>query len=595
MWTGQKMHLSSGLRVSVGQVTDKGIKGQNEDSVGYYIPEEPVLTIKGLVSIVADGVSSAEAGKEASETCVKNFLSDYFSTPDSWTVKTSAQRILTALNRWLYGQGIDFPTAERGYISTMSAMVIKSRTAHIFHIGDSRVYRLRNGVFDQLTRDHSAKVSKNSTYLTRAMGMDVTLDVDYYQEEVCKGDLFFLSTDGIHDFISHHELMRILNDELKQEKADWYACCERMVAFALQNNSDDNLSCQIIRIEALPDPNTEDTHVKLSELPFPPVLSPSMIIEGYKVLAELHASSRSHVYLVENTGDGNTEGEEVNRQKKYVMKTPSAKYDANMAFKERFVMAPWIAGRIDCKHVVKLFTSERQQSCLYYLGEYVEGQTLSAWMQENPKPGIDRIVNIVSQLIKAARALHRKEILHQDIKPENIMIGGADHVTLIDFGSCSIAGIAEIDVVLGRDAVPCASRYGAPEYKLQRRSSLKSDMFSIALVCYEMLTGQLPYGEKFDNCQSSTDFYRLNYQPAREFNPMVPQWMDGALEKAMQISPELRYDALSEFFYDLEHPNPVFMEKSHIPLAKRNPLRFWQGASAVLIVFQMLTLWLWLT
>ncbi|WP_156491501.1 PP2C family serine/threonine-protein phosphatase, partial [Oleiphilus sp. HI0123] len=286
------MHLESGLRTSAGQISVKGLKHQNEDSVGIYVPKEPLLTVKGMVAIVADGVSSAEAGKEASETCVKNFISDFFSTPDSWTVKNSAQKVLTALNRWLYGQGVGYLQAEHGYISTMSTLVIKSRVAHIFHIGDSRVYRLRGNNFEQLTHDHSARVSKDSTYLTRAMGMDLMLDVDYYSEDVESGDIFFLSTDGIHDFINDKRIKEVIAKAVDCKSDEFTGLCESLVDIALENGSDDNLSCQIVRVDALPCPNAEDAYVKLSDLPFPPELSPGMSIDGYHVIKELHASNR---------------------------------------------------------------------------------------------------------------------------------------------------------------------------------------------------------------------------------------------------------------------------------------------------------------
>lgn len=579
------MHLESGLNVSVAQMTEKGKKEQNEDAVGFLIPKEPTLTSKGMVALIADGVSSAEAGKEASETCVKNFLSDYFSTPDSWSVKNSAQRILTALNRWLYGQGLSYLVAERGYISTLSVLIIKSQTAHIFHIGDSRIYRLRDGDFEQLTHDHCARVSKDSTYLTRAMGMDVMLDVDYYSEEVRQGDVFFLSTDGIHDFIPRSRIKQML----LEQGQDQSACCDALVKEALENGSDDNLSCQILHVDSLPDPNADDAYTKLSELPFPPPLSKGMKLDEFKVVEEIHASNRSQVYRVSHIETG----------KSYVMKTPSENYDDDLAYIERFVLEPWIGRRIESEHVVKVYEHEVPQKFLYYVCDDVPGQTLSRWMAENPKPSVDRVLKIVNQLVKAARAMHRKETLHQDIKPDNIIIsqteGGDDHATLIDFGSCHVAGLAEIDAGFQRDIALGTETYGAPEYKLGRKSTLKSDMFSIAVVMYEMLTGKHPYGaEAFEEAQSTNQFYRLKYHPARDYNPMVPVWMDGALKKALQISPEPRYEALSEFVYDLEHPNADFMDKSHVPLAKRNPLRFWQGLSGVLFLLQLITLWAWL-
>lgn len=576
------MYQDSGLRVEVGQCSAQGKKEANEDALGHHVPAEPALSSKGIVALIADGVSSAEAGKEASETCVKNFLGDYFSTPDSWSVKLSAQRILTALNRWLYGQGTSFLQAERGYISTLSVLVIKSRTAHLFHIGDSRIYRLRNGELEQITNDHSARVSKDSTYLTRAMGMDLMLDVDYYSADVEEGDVFFLSTDGVHDFVSD----RLLRDTLTELRSDTELSevCEQLTHQALLNQSDDNLSCQIVRVLSLPSANAEDTFRKLSELPFPPPLSIGMKLDGYEVVDELHASTRSQVYLVQDQVDG----------QQYVMKTPSLNFDDDLPYIERFVLEPWIGGRIDNPHVVSLRNRNQKQSCLYYLCDYVEGETLGQWMVRHPNSSIEKSLDIIKQVIKGLRAMHRKETLHQDIKPDNIMLTHAEQAVIIDFGSCHVAGIAEIEPGFVRDVVLGTDTYGAPEYKLGRKSSTRSDQFSVAVVLFEMLTGSQPYGEKFETCQSSTDFHRLSYRSARDLNPMVPVWMDGALKKALSVSPELRYESFSEFLYDLEHPNSEFLEKSYVPLSQRNPLKFWQGLSAFLALVQLFTLWLWL-
>jgi serine/threonine protein phosphatase PrpC len=167
------------LGLSVGQHSVAGCKAQNEDAIGIRIPNGKLLASKGAAAVIADGVSAAEAGREASETCVSNFLSDYFSTPDVWTVKKSAQQVLTALNRWLYGRGQGYGDNQKGYVTTMSTLVFKSHTAHMFHIGDSRIYRLRDGELEQLTKDHATPISDHQTYLTRAVGLDVRLDVDY--------------------------------------------------------------------------------------------------------------------------------------------------------------------------------------------------------------------------------------------------------------------------------------------------------------------------------------------------------------------------------------------------------------------------------
>ena len=166
------------LRVTAGQATSAGTKPDNEDCMGLCVPEGLPLTMKGVAAVIADGVSSAEAGREASESCVQSFLADYYSTPEVWTVQTSAKAVLTALNRWLYGKSHG-AAAHRGYVSTLSALILKSRTAHILHIGDTRIHLLRDGQLDALTTDHATVITERETYLSRAMGMDVRLEVDY--------------------------------------------------------------------------------------------------------------------------------------------------------------------------------------------------------------------------------------------------------------------------------------------------------------------------------------------------------------------------------------------------------------------------------
>ncbi|WP_250656904.1 bifunctional protein-serine/threonine kinase/phosphatase [Alkalimarinus coralli] len=574
------MHLSSRLNAAIGQATDKGPKHQNEDCLGIMMPDDPALTIKGMVAVIADGVSSAEAGKEASETCVKNFLNDYYSTPDSWTVKTSAQKVLTALNRWLYGQGQRFIEAHRGYISTLSILVIKSRMAHLFHIGDSRIYRLRGGDFEQLTSDHSAHVSKDKAYLTRAMGMDIRLDVDYRTEAVEEGDLFFLSTDGVHDFLSP----KVIKKALQTADTNVEITCQQLIDMAKEAGSDDNLSCQIIRIEQLADANSADVYKKLSDLPFPPFLEKGMSIDGYRVLGEIYASNRSQLYVVED----------IESHKKWAMKTPSVNYEDDPAYIERFIMEEWIGRRIDCPNVVKVPVEERKRQCLYYLCEYVEGDTLADWIKNTSRRDVPQVLDIIEQVVRGVRSLHRKETLHQDLKPDNIVLTEEGEAKLIDFGSCLVAGVNEIATPFERDTILGTATYAAPEYKLRRAGSVRSDLFSIAMITYEMLTGHLPFGEAFERCESAQDFSRLRYEPAYRYNPMVPAWMDGALRKALHISPELRYESLSEFVFDLRHPNQQFMRLRNQPFLERNPMLFWQITSGVLLIGQVVTLWLWL-
>lgn len=561
-------HLACGLQVSIAQLSEQGLKHQNEDCLGIRIPEEPLLTTKGITAVIADGVSAADAGKEASEICVQNFLSDYYSTPDSWTVKTSGWRVLTALNRWLYGLSQkSISKSDQGFVSTICCLVIKSNQASMFHVGDSRIYRLRGNDLEQLTADHTVRIDKNTTYLGRAMGIDLNLDIDYRRIDVEKGDLFFLSTDGVHDFVSDRELKQVLlncGDDLD-------GACRELVDSALENESRDNLSCQIIRVDDVGTASSEDVLVKLHKLPFPPDLNEGQVIDGYRVVAEIYASNRSQLYLVEDTDTG----------KRMVMKTPSVNFEDDAAYIERFIMEEWIGKRVENPYVIKVIAPSRRRTFLYYLTDYADGAQLTQWIAGQKHSNVAATVQLAEKIMRGLRALHRKELLHQDLKPGNIVVRNSGEPVIIDFGSVYAAGIHEIDTNIQRDHILGTEDYAAPEYKLGVKPSARADQFSFALIVYEMLTKEHPYGEKFLRAQSVGDFSKLKYIPSYKRNPMIPIWVDGALKKALQISPEQRYESLTEFVHDLQKPNQKYLSPQAMPLLEKDPLKFFQLALGV--------------
>ncbi|MBL4690549.1 MAG: protein phosphatase 2C domain-containing protein, partial [Rhodospirillales bacterium] len=171
--------MTGNAALIIGQYSTAGIKDKNEDSYGVLIPESPLLATKGVAMVIADGMSGSEAGKEASESCVKAFCIDYFSTPETWTVKTSGGQVLAALNRWLHGQGQALYQSDRGMVSTLSALILKSATAYLFHVGDTRICRLRKGAFEPPTQDHRVIVSPEKTFLGRAMGINLNMEADF--------------------------------------------------------------------------------------------------------------------------------------------------------------------------------------------------------------------------------------------------------------------------------------------------------------------------------------------------------------------------------------------------------------------------------
>ena len=554
-------HLSSTLKVVVGQHASAGVKPVNEDAIGIRIPDEPTLTSKGIVAVIADGVSVAEGGREASNTAVTSFLSDYYSTHETWSVEHSASKVLSALNQWLYGLSSKFIRAERGYVTTFSAAVFKSASAYLFHVGDSRICRIRDGELEQLTRDHSANVGADQSYLTRALGIDIHLDVDFHHLDLRAGDLFVFTTDGVHNWLGPRDFMDVLGGAARDfQVGSLDPLCRRLVDLAQARGSDDNLSVQLVRIQTPGEVSQKDLLASVSGLPFPPSLEAGQKIDGWTVVRELHASTRSEVYLVEKRASG----------QRAVLKAPSVIHEDDPAYIERFILEEWVGSRVASGNVVKVIKPDASKSFLYYLTEYVEGPTLGQLVRERSRLSVVDAQNIITQVISGLRAFHRRDVLHQDIKPDNIIYTDQG-IKIIDFGSCYSAGIGEISVRIDRESKLGTRDYCAPEYLLNTPVSPLSDQFSLGVLLYELLTGKRPFGEAYSRCQTEEDFEKLRYVPAYRVNPLVPVWLDNAIHKALSIEPQARYQALTEFAQDIKKPNPELMaRRSGVPSLKQS-------------------------
>lgn len=564
--------MSSQLQISAGQCSDKGRKEANQDFHGICMPREPQLSSKGIAVALADGISSSDVSQEAAQAAVNAFVEDYYCTSDAWSVKTSAEHVLVATNSWLHSQTQQSQhryDKDRGYVCTFSGLVLKSTTAHLFHVGDARIYRLRDGVLEQLTEDHRVRVSSQQSYLARALGMDRRLDIDYLSVPVSIGDLFFLATDGVYEFVDGALVVSLIN-----QHADLDAAARAIVDAAFEKGSGDNLTAQLVRIDNLPRPEANEMYRQLVELPFPPLPEPRMDFDGYRIVREIKGSSRSHIYLAT---DGET-GERV------VIKTPAVDMQDNPAALERFLMEEWIARRINSAHVLKPCRQTRKRNYIYVVTEFIEGQTLAQWMIDNPTPDLATVRGLIEQIARGLQAFHRLEMLHQDLKPDNIMIDGTGTVKIIDFGATRVAGIMEIVTPIEQINLLGAAQYAAPEYFLGEPGSSRSDLFSLGVIAYQMITGRLPYGAEVPKTRTKKAQRKLSYQTALSDDREIPAWVDDALHMAVHPDPYQRYQEVSEFIHDLHYPNQSFLNKTRPPLIERHPVMFWKGVSFVLML-----------
>lgn len=562
--------MPGSLQVRLGQHSEAGRKPANQDFCGATLPTGAPLAGKGVVLAVADGISSSDVSQLASQAAVSGFLEDYGCTPDAWSVKRSAERVLAATNSWLFAQtrrGAGRWNKDLGWVCTFSALVLRSRTAHLFHVGDGRIWQVQADTLEQLTTDHRVQAGGGHSYLGRALGVANQVEIDYRTLPLAEGDTFVLTTDGVHGHLGPGTIATIIAAHAQ----DLDAAAAAIAKAAIERGSDDNLTVQVARVERLPPAQRDELSREAAELPLPPELAPRMDFEGLRIVRQLHASARSHVWLAVDE----------QTQERMALKVPSTEAGADPRWRERFLLEEWVARRVDSPHLLKPRRAGRPRQSLHVAFEYLEGATLAQWMVDHPRPPLDAVRAIVGQLARGLRTLHRLEMVHQDLRPENVMVDATGTARIIDFGAIQVAGIADDGVEL--DAVPPGTLQSmAPECLRGAPGSARSDLFSLAVIAYQMLSGRLPYDVAMARERSEAAQRRMRYRSLAALRPDIPAWVDQALEKALHPDPFKRFDDVDEFVHALSHPLPGSQASRGRPLAERDPLLFWKSLALLL-------------
>ena len=574
----------STLKVCFGGYSTAGLKPENQDAFAALVPNNTDMIAKGVVATIADGVSSANRAADAAQISVTQFINDYYATSDTWSTQKSASKVLTSLNQWLVSQ-TDSQSGEMSqWLTTFSALVIKSSTGYIFHVGDTRISVYRQKKSEIITRDHNRRSGNGSgnVILTRALGADPRLEVDVHQIDIKAGDIYILTCDGVHDFLSSAAIqtkLEALPDTPSNE--DLELVSQLIVDFAIKMGSDDNVSCLLVYVGETPNRELAEIERDLLSKAIPPALDVGMKIDGYKVCKVIHASIRSHLYLVEHESDATLK----------VLKVPSENFADDIIYLQGFMREAWIGERVNHRNVMKVKSANTNSKFLYHVCEYIEGQTLGEWIHDNPKPSIAQVRDILEQVIMALRTFQRLDLVHRDLKPDNIMIDTYGKVTLIDYGTVLIASLEENSDNVAESVPQGSLNYIAPETLLTMHADHKSDLFSLGVIVYEMLCGSLPYKPMVRAEVSFTNYDEFRYISIKHVRNDLPLWLDLALKKATEANPAMRYKAFSEFFADLSKPNVNSLkEYKKQPIMQRNPIQFWQSMSAILFITLIITL-----
>ncbi len=569
---------STTLQIASGYATLTGKRERNEDFVGMVLPGEPELSSKGILLAIADGVSGSDGGREASEYTVRGLLSDYYATPDDWAVPVAMDRVIHAINRWLIAQSSAHPKRD-GMATTLSALSLRKRHYTIAHAGDSRVYLLREEKLTRLTTDHVWDRPEMRHVLTRAIGLDQRVTLDYGEGELQIGDRFLLITDGIWHVLSDKTLALRLSECTDPEQTAKLLCDA-----ALEAGSQDNVSAAIAEILQLPEAELNDSQADLQSLRPPPRLKIGALINGYRVLELLHESRVTMIYKVcdEQSGNG------PRPPGVYVLKTLTPEMADDDNERAAIVHEEWLMRRAVARFFPQyVAVKPERRTYLYFLMTWHDGATLQQKLDADVHFTVPELLQHATKLTRGVGALHRREILHRDIKPANIHFGNDGELRILDLG-VALSGHEPTDHSHDQAGTPS---FIAPEQYAGATPSTQMDLYAVGVTLYHMLTRKIPYVE-------NEPFQRPKYGepiPPTRYRPDIPPRLENMLLKAVARDPAQRFETADELLLALERgaarPLPA---PRPMPLNERNPIAFWRGVAVASIVINIILLFVYI-
>jgi serine/threonine protein phosphatase PrpC len=510
-----------------------------------------------VVAVVADGVGSALEGRTAAKRTVEALQKNFKIRPTSWTIQESLAKFITSINHILYQESMDNYNYTE-LVTTLAVVIIDRDHLYGANVGDSRVYLKREYGLLQLTKDHNLNQKNMTHVLTKAIGLADDVEPYFFENKLFAGDKLLLCSDGLYNEVNENELLMGIDLGSKY-----------LVNQALKNQSGevlpDDTSAVIVEILGI-DQKLQSKDV--IDLINPTKLEKGMVIDGYELLESLIQNNRT--WKVQKAGNI------------FVMKFAPLEVLDDKRVNDLFITEAWNAKRLKAGFFVK-GAVPKNRTHRYYIMSYIEGDTLKERIKKRAV-SIDDAIEITRFLLKASQFLNKFDLVHGDIKPDNIMIGQRHDKAvykLIDFGS-----IVEAFTINNKAGTPS---YLAPERFLGEAICEQTEIYAIGTTLYEMLCQKLPYGE-------IEPFQRPSFlKPPKKpqlLNSNIPDWLDTLILRATSKDCDIRYKYFSEMLYDIEHPQTIKpLYRKDAPLIERDPLKAYKlgfALSAIVNVVLMI-------
>ena len=506
------------------------------------------------VAVVCDGVGSAMHGAKAAKRTAGFLVNSLKNRPKSWSIEKSIKHFIENINRVLYMESMEDYEREE-LVTTLTLVVIEGDRLYGANVGDSRIYLQRKGELVQLSNDHSMDEEGMENVLTDAIGLKDSVSIYYFENNLQSGDRVLLCSDGLYNELSDEELSEglLLGASHLVKKA----------SKKVGDNLPDDTTAVVLEIKEL-DPRL---HYKQSDLLTKTNYIEGEEIDGYKLIKPLIQNNRT--WLCEKRG------------LKYVIKfVPYEALDDEILL-DLFVKEVWTAKRLKAGFFPKAVVP-KNRTHRYYIMPFIEGQTLKEFTAKKPL-SVDMSIELALFLLKMSQFLIRLDLVHADIKPENIMVTkrkGKLVFKMIDFGS-----ITEAYSTVTRAGTPS---YLAPERFKQAPINEQTEIYAIAVTLYESLTQTYPFGE-IEPFQTP-NFDKKIKEPTK-LNPKIPKWLESVILRALEPNTDLRYHNYSEMQYELTNPTKVkpYFDKN-ISFIERNEKMVYKVGFITMLVLNLVQL-----
>lgn len=516
-----------------------------------------VKTIGNLsVAIVCDGVGSSTEGAAAAKRVTNYLMNNFKIRPKTWSIEKSIISFTKSINSILYQESqINYESSE--LVTTLTIVVIEGNRLYGANVGDSRVYLLREKILSQLSFDHAMDEIGYENVLTQAIGIDKNVEPYYFENIIQKDDKILLCSDGLYNIMSEDRLEKgmLLSAHSLVKKA----------SKLMQDNLPDDTTAIVLDILKA----NELEILKLQNLSIPESLKKGQKIDGYTLEKSLIQNNRTWLCS--------------KKTKNYVVKFAPVEAIENEIILDLFVKEAWNAKRLKTNFFPKsVIPKNRTQR--YYVMQLFNGEDLNKYLSHK-QITIDDTIELAATLLNMSQFLLKYDLVHGDIKPQNIMISKDDDENIkfkiIDFGS--IIEIFSMDTKAGTPS------YLSPERFQNESISESTEIFSIGVTLYLALTGKYPYGE-IEPFQNPTF---KEPKAASFYNKNIPSWLDSVILRSIAIDTQQRYSHYSEMNYELKNPQkvkPYFIKNT--PLIVKAPLLFYKSAFTIMTFLNFILIYL---